>query len=83
MYLGELDTPQVRRILAVDSVASYAPPGYLLFVRQGVLMAVSFDASSATVSGEPMSVATPVTANPGRHGAFRLGQWRARSPYGR
>ena len=72
VYLGELDTPQVRRILTGETVASYAPPGYLLFVRQGVLMAVSFDASSGTVSGEPIPVATPVTGNPGRHGAFSV-----------
>ena len=64
VYLGALDSPEVRRILAIDNVAAYAPPGYLLFVRQGVLMAVSFDASSGTVSGEPVPVATPVNRFP-------------------
>ncbi len=72
VYLGALDSPEVRRILAIDNVAAYASPGYLLFVRQGVLMAVSFDASSGTVSGEPVPVATPVNAVPGRRGAFSV-----------
>jgi WD40-like Beta Propeller Repeat len=72
MYLGSLDSPDVRRILAIDNVAAYAQPGYLLFVRQGALMAVSFDASSGTVSGEPVPVAPAVSANPGRRGAFSV-----------
>jgi hypothetical protein len=31
----------------------YAPPGYLLRVSQGVLVAQRFDAARATVTGDP------------------------------
>jgi eukaryotic-like serine/threonine-protein kinase len=72
VYLGALDTPEVRRLLTIDQAVAYAPPGYLLFVRQGVLMAVSFDASSGTVVGEPMPVAHAVNSIPGRRGAFSV-----------
>jgi Tol biopolymer transport system component len=72
VYLGSLDTPEVRRILTIDQQASYAPPGYLLFVRQGLLTAVPFDASSGTVVSEPMPVAHAVNSIPGRRGAFSV-----------
>jgi Tol biopolymer transport system component len=72
VYLGALDTQEVRRLLSIDTAVSYAPPGYLLFVRQGVLMAVSFDASSGTVMGEPLPVAPAVNSIPGRRGAFSV-----------
>jgi dipeptidyl aminopeptidase/acylaminoacyl peptidase len=70
LYIGALDTPEVRRILTIDTAVSYAPPGYLLFVRQGALMAVSFDASTGTVAGEPVTVAPGVNAI--RRGAFSV-----------
>jgi serine/threonine protein kinase/Tol biopolymer transport system component len=71
-YLGALDTPEVRLLPAIDTAAAYARPGYLLFVRQGALMAVSFDASSGTVSGEPVPVAPGVNSGSTRRGAFSV-----------
>jgi dipeptidyl aminopeptidase/acylaminoacyl peptidase len=72
VYLGTLDTPEIRRLLRVDTAVSYAPPGYLLFASQGRLMAVSFDSSSGSVVGEPMPVAHAVNSIPGRRGAFTV-----------
>ena len=50
IYLGSLDPKEERRWLLPDrSSAVYAPPGYILFVRDGKLMAVPFDAVSGRV----------------------------------
>jgi len=45
-----------RRVLAADSNAAYVPPGYLVFLRNGTLMAQPFDASSTSASGDPMPI---------------------------
>jgi eukaryotic-like serine/threonine-protein kinase len=59
IYVGSLGSVTVQRLLSAQSNASYAPPGYLLFGREGTLMAQSFDPSSLTLSDE----AVPVAAN--------------------
>jgi serine/threonine protein kinase/Tol biopolymer transport system component len=69
-YLGALDSREVRRLPGIDEAVSYAPPGYLLFVHQGALMAVSFDASTGTVGGEAVTIASAVNAI--RRGAFSV-----------
>lgn len=40
--------------------AAYAPPGYLLFLRDRTLMAQEFDANRLAISGEPIPVADDV-----------------------
>jgi hypothetical protein len=70
VYLGSLDSLEVRRLPGIDEAVLYAPPGYLLFVRQGALMAVSFDASTGTVVGEAVTIAPAVNAI--RRGAFSV-----------
>jgi DNA-binding winged helix-turn-helix (wHTH) protein len=48
------------RVLVDDAAdARYVPPGYLAFLRQGVLMAVPFDLGRLEVTGQPV----PVIAN--------------------
>jgi eukaryotic-like serine/threonine-protein kinase len=59
IYVGSLGSVTAERLLSAQSNASYAPPGHLLFGREGTLMAQSFDPSSLTLSGE----AVPVAAN--------------------
>ena len=43
-----------------NSNAAYAPPGYLLFLRERTLMAQSFDASKLELAGEPFPLAEQV-----------------------
>src|SRR5262249_41231467 len=45
-----------QELLAADSGAIYAEPGYLLFVRGTTLLAQRFDASSLKLSGDAMPV---------------------------
>jgi serine/threonine protein kinase len=49
-----------RSILAVKSAVQYVDPGYLVFARDGVLLAQRFDPKSGRVAGEPLSIAEHV-----------------------
>ena len=60
VYVGSLDSKEASKLLNADSGAIYAPPGYLLFVRQGTLMGQGFDADRRALSGEPFRVAENV-----------------------
>lgn len=60
VYLGSLDGAPARRLLASPTNAVYAPPGFLLFVRNGVLIAQEFDATSLSLSSTPRSIAEGV-----------------------
>ena len=60
VYLGALGSTEVTRLLASDTQGAYVAPGWLLFVRQGTLMAQSFDLARRRLSGEPVTVADSV-----------------------
>ena len=62
-YVGSLDSKEQKLLLPGLSNALYAPPGYLLFVRESVLMAWRFDAGSLELTGEAVPVAEPVGVN--------------------
>ena len=66
VYVGTLDGGEPTRVLAAETAAVYAPPGALLWVRQGVLVAQRFDPARGVVSGEPIPVAQ----------AVGVGRWR-------
>jgi serine/threonine protein kinase/Tol biopolymer transport system component len=51
VYLGSLESRVGKRLLAADSTAKYVSPGYLLFVRQGTLLAQAFDGTNAPTGG--------------------------------
>jgi len=60
LFIGSLDSPEGQRLLAADSPAVYSPPGYVLFIRQGTLLAQPFDAKKLKVTGEPVPIAEQV-----------------------
>jgi Tol biopolymer transport system component len=60
IYLGSLDSKGTRRILDTAFNAAYAPPGYLVFVRESALMAQPFDTGKLELTGEPLAVAGQV-----------------------
>lgn len=57
VYVGTLDGGEPTRVLASEAAAYYAPPGWLLTMRQGSLTAMRFDPMSAAVTGDPFVVA--------------------------
>ena len=73
IFVGSLDSEETTRLLGADTQAVYAPPGYLLFVRQGTLLAQSFDASRLQLAGEPFPIAERVVGDAGNGlGAFSV-----------
>jgi eukaryotic-like serine/threonine-protein kinase len=63
IYVGSLDSKDGRRLLEVDSSVRYAQPGYLLFVRDGVLIAQPFDFHRAQLTGKAFPIAEQVSYN--------------------
>jgi serine/threonine protein kinase/Tol biopolymer transport system component len=73
LYVGSLDSATRTAVAAIDSQAVYAPPGYLLFVRRGALLAQPFDAQTFRLSGEPVTIAEQVRLNDdSRRAAFSV-----------
>jgi serine/threonine protein kinase len=66
VYIGTLDGGPPTRVLEAETAAMYAPPNSLLFVRDGVLVALGFDPiRGAVVASEPTTVAQGVGSEPG------------------
>jgi serine/threonine protein kinase len=63
VWMGSLDEPGTTRLMSADSKAVYAPPGWLLFVRQNTLFAQRFDAATRQLGGEPVPVVDNVRTN--------------------
>jgi eukaryotic-like serine/threonine-protein kinase len=59
-YVGSLDSNDAKLILPGAQTAAYAPPGNLLFLRGGTLMAQPFDLGALSVSGDPAAIADGV-----------------------
>ena len=55
--LGELGSNRTRALFHAESRAIYADPGYLLFAREGTLLAQRFDPGRLEAQGEATSVA--------------------------
>jgi hypothetical protein len=56
-YVSSLDPHDVRRIMQADSRVAYAPPGFLLYVREETLLGQPFDAENLRLVGEPFPIA--------------------------
>jgi eukaryotic-like serine/threonine-protein kinase len=79
IYVSSLDSRDVKRLLGSHWMPAYARarsgPGYLLFLREGALMAQPFDANSLQLTGEPASVADRIMeleANPNAPAFFSV-----------
>jgi len=57
-------TGEKRVLLEGASMARYAHPGFLIFARNGILMAAPFDASNPKVTGTAFPVIGPVAREP-------------------
>ena len=61
IYLGSIDNPSdTHQLLPELSSAVYAAPGYVVFARDGQLMAAPFSGGSARITGEPVALGEPV-----------------------
>jgi hypothetical protein len=58
IFVGSIDEPRGRRLTTGGTLhAQYARPGYLLYQRQGSLLAEPFDADALETTGEAVRVA--------------------------
>ena len=60
IYVGSLGSTERKLILKNSTNAVYSPTGFLLFQRNGNLMAQPFDARRLELSGTPVSIAVGV-----------------------
>jgi Tol biopolymer transport system component/class 3 adenylate cyclase len=60
VYVADLDSKDRKLIVTADSNTVYAPPGYLLFVRERTLMAQPFDVRKLQTTGDAMPIAEQV-----------------------
>src|SRR5262249_31798715 len=69
IYLGLLDSADTTLVTTAETAGDYVPTGYLFYVRQGSLVARSFDPTKGALTGEAITVADPV----GFEGAIGVG----------
>jgi eukaryotic-like serine/threonine-protein kinase len=55
--VGALDSTESKVLAPAQTLVTYAPPGYLLFVRDKTLVAQPFDAKALKTTGEPIPLA--------------------------
>jgi len=60
VFAGSLDSPRSIRLLDA-SAATFAPPGYLLYVQHDMLMAEALDLERMALSGRPVLLARGVS----------------------
>jgi eukaryotic-like serine/threonine-protein kinase len=63
IYAASISGGEPTLLVRNSSAAIYAPPGYLLFVRQGTLMAQRFDVSKLQLTGDALPLAEHVAVN--------------------
>ena len=51
VFVGSLDSMDTKWVMAGDSQVDYIEPGYLMFLRDTVLMAQRFESYTLTLSG--------------------------------
>jgi serine/threonine protein kinase/Tol biopolymer transport system component len=65
IYLGSLDGGAPKRLAAADSAAAYLSPDRIVFVEQNKLVARRIDAARGELSGDPVTLAEPVSVSGG------------------
>ena len=69
---GSLDSRSVAYLVQESSQASYAAPGYLLYVDQSALMARPFDAKALRFTGPAVAIAQNIGQSNGGFGFFSV-----------
>jgi len=64
IFVGSLGSKRATKLLTAGSGVTYVEPGYLLYVRDGKLVAHRFDARSRKLSGDPAPIADPADSGP-------------------
>ncbi|MEK7329965.1 MAG: hypothetical protein AAB113_04110, partial [Candidatus Eisenbacteria bacterium] len=59
--IGTVDSDETRTLGETDGRVEYVPQGYLVFTREGTLMAQPFDARALKTTGDPVPVGENIT----------------------
>jgi Tol biopolymer transport system component len=62
IYVGELGTGVIRRLLEADAPAVFVAPNHVLYVQHSTLFAHLMDPRTMTLRGRPMSLAEGISA---------------------
>ena len=65
IYVGSLDSTKATRLLDAESAPLFAPPDYVLFARQGTVLAQQIDLETLQTVGDPVPVARQVATPQG------------------
>jgi eukaryotic-like serine/threonine-protein kinase len=60
IYIGSLDSNETKRVLDSELAGTFAPPDFLLFVREDTLWAQHLNLKTFELTGDPFSVAEHV-----------------------
>lgn len=60
VFIGSLDSQEKCLLVSSSANASYAAPGYLVYLRDRTLVAQSFDGRRCALSGEPQTLSNEV-----------------------
>jgi Tol biopolymer transport system component len=63
IMVGSLTSKEVKLVITADSRVAYDPSGYLLYVREGSLLALPFDGTKLQAHGDPLPIADAVRQN--------------------
>ena len=72
IYLGSLDGGAAARLTAADSGGAFLPPDWVVFVRQGTLVARRLDLARAALTGDPFTLAERVGVDAFARGGFAV-----------
>jgi hypothetical protein len=67
LYVGSLDSQETQILFSAVTRIAYAPPGFLLYVSQGALVAQPFDPQKLKVMGESTVVAERIASVGANH----------------
>lgn len=56
LFVGSLDSKTITRVPVRIPAAAYSPPGYLVFQRQGRIMAQAFNVERLEATGDPAAI---------------------------
>ncbi len=59
-WIASIDSAEKTKLAPAQTLVQYAPPGYLLFVRDRTLVAQPFDASARKITGEAVPLAEKI-----------------------
>src|SRR5207244_8692523 len=73
IYIGSLDSLETKHLTAADTAGAYIPGGWLVFIRQGTLLARRIDLAHGELTGDPVKLADHVTFDTSIYaGAFSI-----------